>query len=126
MREMTGREGTFLPMSEVGNSNGYRIILPNRRLYPGSSPYTKEEAEAFQPTNSTEDVVKAYLKQGEYLLLFVNNVIREHDLKKVILTGWSLGSGFLSTMVCSLTTVDEEIQTRLRQTVKALAWWGMY
>lgn len=119
----TYHTGTFSPMLEAANSLGYRIILPNRRLYAGSTPYTPEETKAFEPTNPPEEVAKAYLKQGEYLLLFVNNMIKEHNLKKVILAGWSLGSGFLSAMVCSITAVDEEIQARLRQTVKAIAWW---
>jgi pimeloyl-ACP methyl ester carboxylesterase len=119
----TYHTGTFLPFFETANSLGYRAILPNRRLYAGSTPYTKEEAEGFEPTNSPEDVAKVYLKQGEYLLLFVNNMIKEHGLKKVILTGWSLGSGFLSTMVSSITAVGEDVKARLRQTVKALVWW---
>jgi pimeloyl-ACP methyl ester carboxylesterase len=115
--------GTFIPILEAGKSLGYRVILPNRRLYPGSTTYTKEEAEALEPTNPPEVVAKASLKQGVYLILFVNNVIKEHDLKKVILTGWSLGSGFLSTMVCSITAVEEDVKARLRQTIKTLVWW---
>jgi pimeloyl-ACP methyl ester carboxylesterase len=113
-------------MLEQANSFGYRIILPNRRLYPGSTPYTKEEADAFEPTHSTEDITQAYLKQGEYLLLFVNNVIKEHKLTNVILVGWSLGTAFLSSTVASITTVSQEVQASLRKAVRTIVWWGMY
>ncbi|KAF8961607.1 Alpha/Beta hydrolase protein [Flammula alnicola] len=119
----TYHSGTFAPMLAAANSFGYRIILPNRRLYPGSTPYTKEETEAFEATNSTEDITKIFLKQGEYLLLFVNNVIKKLDLKKVILVGWSLGTAFLNVTVAAITTVDEEVKARLRQTVKTIVWW---
>ncbi|KAF4615715.1 hypothetical protein D9613_012561 [Agrocybe pediades] len=103
-------------------SLGYRFICPNRRLYPGSTPYTKEEADAFHPGRSTEEVLRVYLKQGEYLLLFVDNMIREQGLKKVLITGWSLGAGFLSAMVCSLTSFEDPARERLRRVVKALVW----
>lgn len=112
-------------MLEQANSLGHRIILPNRRLYPGSTPYTKEEADAFGPAHSTEDITEAYLKQGEYLLLFVSNMIEEHNLRSIILVGWSLGSGFLSTMTASITSVSDQVRTNLRKTVKSLVWWGM-
>lgn len=113
-------------MLEAASSFGYRLIAPNRRLYPGSTPYTKEEMEAFEPSNSPEDIVGAYIKQGGYLLSFVDNMIQEHNLKKVVVTGWSLGSGFLSAMVCSMSTVTADVKVRLRHHIKGLNWWGMY
>lgn len=118
--------GTFSPMIEAANSFGYRMIVPNRRLYPGTTTYTKEEADAFGPTNSSEDILQAFLKQGEYLLLFVNNVIKELGLKKVILSGWSLGTGYLSATICAILTLDEEVKAHLRETIQSIAFWGMY
>ncbi|KDR72504.1 hypothetical protein GALMADRAFT_252604 [Galerina marginata CBS 339.88] len=109
--------------STVANSFGHRIILPNRRLYPGSTPYTEEEVDALEPTHSIEDITEAYLKQGKYLLLFVDNVIKNHNLKNIILVGWSLGTAFLSTTVANITTVGEEVRARLRKAVKTIVWW---
>ncbi|KAF8908096.1 hypothetical protein CPB84DRAFT_1767269 [Gymnopilus junonius] len=119
----THHSGSFSPMLEQASSLGYRMILPNRRLYPGSTPYTKEEVQAFEPSNSTEEITKAFLKQGEYLLLFVNNMIKEHSLKKVVVGGWSLGTSFISSMIYAITTVPEEVKARLVQTIKAIVLW---
>ena len=102
------------------------MILPNRRLYPGSTPYTKEEADALSAAHSTEDITKSFLKQGEYLLLFVSNVIKELGLKKVILVGWSLGTAFLSSTVAAITTVPEDVRAGLVEAVKTIVWWGDY
>ncbi|KAF4615693.1 hypothetical protein D9613_012559 [Agrocybe pediades] len=101
--------GAMTRMLEMAPSLGYRFICPNRGLYPGSTPYTKDETGVFQPGRPTEEAVKGYLKQGECLLLFVDNMIGEYGLKRVLITGWSLGAGFLSAMVCSLKSVEEPL-----------------
>ncbi|PPQ73073.1 hypothetical protein CVT26_014639 [Gymnopilus dilepis] len=119
----TYHSGTFSPMLQASSSLGYRVILPNRRLYPGSTPYTKEELASFEPTASPDATTAEFLKQGEYLLLFVNNVIKEHGLKKVLLVGWSLGTAFLNITVCAITAVSEEVKAHLQGSVKAIIWW---
>lgn len=118
--------GTFKPMLDQAHDFGFRIILPNRRLYPGSTPYTKEEVDALQADKSVDDRTRAFLKQGEYLLKFVNNVIAEHKLQSVLLVGWSLGTAFLNATVASITTVGEDLRSNLRKTVKSIVWWGMF
>ncbi|KAF5319610.1 hypothetical protein D9619_008564 [Psilocybe cf. subviscida] len=119
----TYHTGTFKPMLDQAHDFGFRIILPNRRLYPGSTPYTKEEVDALQADKSVDDRTQAFLKQGEYLLKFVNNVIAEHKLQSVLLVGWSLGTAFLNATVASITTVGEDLRANLRKTVKSIVWW---
>ncbi|PPQ75056.1 hypothetical protein CVT26_012058 [Gymnopilus dilepis] len=119
----TYHSGTFSRMLEQANSLGYRLILPNRRLYPGSTPYTEEESEALGPNSSTEQNTKAFLKQGEYILLLVYNLIKELGLKKVILVGWSLATAFFCSMIYSITTVPEEVKARVLQAVKSIVLW---
>ena len=118
--------GTFSRMLEQANSLGYRLILPHRRLYPGSTPYTEEESEALGPNSSTEQNTKAFLKQGEYILLLVDNLIKELGLKKVILVGWSLATAFFCSMIYSITTVPEEVKARVLQAVKSIVLWGTF
>jgi len=119
----TYHSGTFKVMLQRANEFGFRIILPNRRLYPGSTPLTKEEVDAVQPGKPVGELADAYMKHGEHLLMFVNNVIKEHNLGSVILSGWSLGTGFLSVTVASIVNLSEEIQANLRKTVKTIVWW---
>ena len=111
-------------MSQQASSIGHRLILPNRRLYPGSTPYTEEESKAFDLTNPTEEVAKAFLKEGEYLLLFVSNLIEKHSLKKVILVGWSLGTMFLCSAIGSITALTDDTKSRLLRTIRAFVFWG--
>jgi pimeloyl-ACP methyl ester carboxylesterase len=111
-------------MLDSAHSTGHRLILPNRRLFPGSTPYTAEEAKAFDASNSTEGLVTAFTKQGEYLLLFIAGVIQEFGLKSVVLGGWSLGTAFLSAVVAAIDDVDPDVRKRVAESVKAIVWWG--
>lgn len=105
---------------------GYRLILPNRRLYPGSTPYSADEAKTFDASNSAEGHVAAITKQGEYLLLFIDKIIQEFGLKKVVLSGWSLGTSFISAIVAAIETVDPAVRKRVTESVKSIIWWGKY
>lgn len=105
-------------------AKGYRLILPNRRLYPGSTPYTAEEIKALDSSNSTEDIVKAFARQGEYLLLLVDKLIREHKLQNVTVGGWSMGTSFMNVITGAIDLVDVETKNRVSQHVKNLVWWG--
>lgn len=113
-------------MLDSAHSAGHRLILPNRRLFPGSTPYTAEEAQAFDASNSTGGLVTAFAKQGEYLLLFIASVIQEFGLKSVVLSGWSLGTAFISAVVAAIDDVDPDVRQRVAQNVKAIVWWGEY
>lgn len=118
--------GTFHVMLEAANAHGYRLIVPNRRLYPGSTPYTPAEIAALQPDApiGTLGFVGVLEQQGVYLLEFVHNMITEHELKRVAVTGWSLGSLFLMPTVGAIKRVSEDVRERLRGSVKALISWG--
>ncbi|KAF8961869.1 Alpha/Beta hydrolase protein [Flammula alnicola] len=118
----TYHSGTFLPMLASGRPLGHRVVVPNRRLYPGSTPYTEEEIIALQPPNSIEELTKAVEKQGEYLLMFVDNVIQELGLKKVVLVGWSLGTAFLNMTIGAIIRVSEHRRVRLCEHVKAVVF----
>ncbi|KAF8197026.1 Alpha/Beta hydrolase protein [Pholiota molesta] len=119
----TYHSGVFELMLDSAPAAGYRLILPNRRLYPGSTPYTAEEAKAFDASNSVEENVAAITKQGEYLLLFIDKIIQEFSLKKVVLSGWSLGTSFLSAIVAAVENVDPAVGKRVTESVKSIIWW---
>ncbi|KAF9484527.1 alpha/beta-hydrolase [Pholiota conissans] len=119
----TYHSGVFERMFATAPSAGYRLILPNRRLYPGSTPYTPEEAKSLDASNPTEDIVAAFTKQGEYLLLFLNKAIQELGLKTVILSGWSLGTAFICAMVAAIDGIDPEVRKRITTSVKSIILW---
>jgi hypothetical protein len=113
-------------MLDSAPAAGNRLILPNRRLYPGSTPYTADEIKAFDASNSVEGHVAAITKQGEYLLLFIDKIIQKFSLKKVVLSGWSLGTTFINAIIASIETVDPAVSKRVTESVKSIIWWGKY
>lgn len=100
-----------------------RIILVQRRLYPGSTPYTEEETRTI--TAGTETERKELLdKEGELLALFIDNMIQEHSLRKAAVVAWSQGTGYLNTIIDALGRLEKESQKRLQEHVCALIHWG--
>ena len=117
--------GTFQRMSDAAPGLGYRLIVPNRRLYPGSTPYTPAEIAALQP-GSPHDIFEHRLeRQGLYLLAFIDSVIQVHGLAEVAVAGWSLGALFLTLVGGAITQVSAEVSSRLKAHVWALILWGV-
>ena len=111
-------------MLQLATAGDYRLIFPNRRLYPGSTPYTAEEIKAMDATNTPENIAAEFEKQGEYLLLFIDKIIQQLGLKNVFVGGWSLGTSFMNSLVGAIEAVDIETKARVTEHVKALIWWG--
>ena len=116
--------GAFEKMLQLATAGDYRLIFPNRRLYPGSTPYTAEEIKAMDATNTPENIAAEFEKQGEYLLLFIDKIIQQLGLKNVSVGGWSLGTSFMNSLVGAIEAVDIETKARVTEHVKALIWWG--
>ena len=103
---------------------GYRLIVPNRRLYPGSTPYTPAEIAALQPGSPHDIFLNTLERQGLYLLEFVDSVIQTHGLEKVAVAGWSSGALFLTLIAGAIAQVREEVRERLKAHIRALILWG--
>ena len=116
--------GTFRRMTDAAPGLGYRLIVPNRRLYPGSTPYTPEEIAALQPGSPHDIFLNTLERQGLYLLEFVDSVIQAHRLEKVVVAGWSSGALFLTLIASAIAQVREEVRNRLKAHVRALILWG--
>ncbi|KJA17365.1 hypothetical protein HYPSUDRAFT_46575 [Hypholoma sublateritium FD-334 SS-4] len=119
----TYHSGAFAKMLASAAAGGYRLILPNRRLYPGSTPYTADEIKAMDASNAPEDIATAFSKQGEYLLLFIDKIIQQLGLESVSVGGWSLGTSFMNSLVGAIEAVDAETKARVTEHVKGLIWW---
>jgi pimeloyl-ACP methyl ester carboxylesterase len=118
----TYHAGTFLTLFDGASALNLRVILVQRRRYPGSSPYTDEETKAI--LQGTEEERHTVLDtDGELLALFVDNMIRDYDLKKVAIVAWSQGTGYLNLIVDAIKRVGAEAQERLQTHVYALIHW---
>ncbi|KJA16126.1 hypothetical protein HYPSUDRAFT_219627 [Hypholoma sublateritium FD-334 SS-4] len=119
----TFHSGTFRRMTDAARGLGYRLIVPNRRLYPGSTPYTPTEIAALQPGTSLEIYTHTLEQQGLYLLEFVDGVTQVHGLENVAVAGWSSGALFLTLIAGAIAQVPEEVRSRLKVHVRALILW---
>ncbi|KAJ3768286.1 Alpha/Beta hydrolase protein [Lentinula raphanica] len=118
----TYHAGTFFTLLPPAPSLNLRVILVQRRLYPGSSSYTEKETAIVM--NGTEAERKALLdRDGELLALFVDNMIQVHSLNKVAVIGWSAGTCYLHCIVDAIKRVNDDARSRLQQHIQALIYW---
>ncbi|KAJ7595600.1 Alpha/Beta hydrolase protein [Mycena floridula] len=114
---------TFKRLVEPARADNIRLILPNRRSYPGTTPYTSEELESLE--SGKPDRAEVLLNQGIYLALLVDGLIQKHQLHpgKVAVGGWSLGVPFLCAFIRAIAHVDEDSRKRLREHVRCMMFW---
>ncbi|EKM52319.1 uncharacterized protein PHACADRAFT_260636 [Phanerochaete carnosa HHB-10118-sp] len=86
--------------------NSTRIVLVNRRGYPGSAPFNDEEHRLLDVSRSAdlkvEDSVHVYMKdRARELYDFLNTFIYEEriPLASMIVSGWSFGSVFIFALL---------------------------
>ncbi|OSC99683.1 hypothetical protein PYCCODRAFT_1438052 [Trametes coccinea BRFM310] len=110
----------FSKLFSLAQSRGVRIILLNRREYPGAKPYTPEERALLPPVLDTPPTDEAELRSGaEMLEMFMQQRARElYDTLQelvverqippadkdaqaggIILVGWSLGSAWMNALL---------------------------
>ncbi|KAI0265055.1 hypothetical protein BC834DRAFT_879885 [Gloeopeniophorella convolvens] len=117
----TGVHGAiFRPMYSFAAENRWRLIVPNRRDYPGTTPFSDEELATIMVGCSDEagdSFLRARaLEVAEFLAWFV----RTQDIHPVshdengdivgglVLLGWSSGNGTLLSLFANLEYVPKE------------------
>ncbi|KNZ78568.1 hypothetical protein J132_11206, partial [Termitomyces sp. J132] len=115
---LTFHSGIFQRLADSAWSRQLRIIAFNRREYPGSSPYTDDERRVIR-TGSFEERLSFVQEQGKLIVLAVDGLIQQLSLpRRVAVAGWSLGTAALLSMYCSIERVSDDVQRRLRNSVK--------
>ncbi|KAI0755807.1 hypothetical protein C8Q74DRAFT_1305452 [Fomes fomentarius] len=126
--------GTFVKLIPFAQKHNARIVLVNRRDYPGAAPYTEEELTALREANVAKDPSNAhvlfmpYLKdRARELHSFLVNFVVENDIPSIhgntggiILAGWSLGSIWMTALLAHVQTfpvVDVELGAYMRRIV---------
>ncbi|TBU29282.1 Alpha/Beta hydrolase protein [Dichomitus squalens] len=124
----------LLPLAHKYNA---RVVLPNRRDYPGSAPFTPEELEnlsklananpgSSDAVEGTEQEMKARAREVyDYL---VDLVKTEHippaqgHQGGIVLVGWSLGATWISALLAHVATFPVE-DIRLSEYVRRLVYY---
>ncbi len=93
---MTERSDTFHRLIPIAAPNNFRLVIVNRRDYPGSAKYTDEELQALQ--EGKQEFMEAV---GRETLAFLSWYVKNHDIPKlsadrntggIVVLSWSLGA----------------------------------
>ncbi|KIK52380.1 hypothetical protein GYMLUDRAFT_88741 [Collybiopsis luxurians FD-317 M1] len=119
----TYHSGLFFPLLSVGKARSHRIIVVNRREYPGSTPYNADELKVFAE-GPDEARYKQLIDGGANLSLLLDGLVQSLSLPQTIsIVGWSLGSTFALAMVASITTLPNGSRARLSKHVRRTIIW---
>jgi len=90
--------GNFLRLCQYAKSNNTRLVLINRRDYPGSEPYSAAELDSLSAAlsdnpssdSTLEDLVR---ERSLELAQCLSSLVAESSIAKnsILLTGWSIG-----------------------------------
>ncbi|KAI0328019.1 hypothetical protein GY45DRAFT_1307556 [Cubamyces sp. BRFM 1775] len=113
--------GVFRKLIPLAAKSNARVVLVNRRDYPGSEPYTPEERAVFTrlagaaPSPEASAEAQAFFRDRvkEFYDFIVDFVRRENiprpkgDTGGLIIAGWSLASTWLTTLLANVGLFQE-------------------
>lgn len=96
----------------------------NRREYPGTTPYTDDERRVVIK-GSLEERKSFLQEQGKLIALAVDCLVQQLSLPgKIAMIGWSLGTALLLSVYCSISRLSDDVQKRLKKSVKTFVLLG--
>ncbi|KAI0261748.1 alpha/beta-hydrolase [Gloeopeniophorella convolvens] len=105
--------GRLLPLANGGVSS--RIVLINRRGYPGSDPFTDEELAALSPTvqdasEGSKSAAHFMKERARELYDFLGRLIKSGGLSdnSVIIGGFSIGSSWMTALLAHAASFGAE------------------
>lgn len=108
------------------------MITINRRDYPGSTPYDKDELHVLAQ-GSDEQRLSLLLNEGLNLALLLDGLIVSLSLpSRVVIVGWSLGNLLVLSMLAAVSdllsssSLHESVRERLALSVCKTILWGKY
>ena len=115
-----------------------RIVLPNRRDYPGSAPFSPEELENLsklanatpgspEAVEGTEQEMKARAREVYDYLIDLVKTERippvQGQTGGIVLAGWSLGATWITALLAHVATFPVG-DIRLSEYVRRLVYYG--
>ncbi|KAL1740845.1 Alpha/Beta hydrolase protein [Schizophyllum fasciatum] len=123
----TWHSAVFDRVLPLARAHNLRLVCVNRRLYPGSTPYTPEEAAEI----ASDDPSRVLASQGVLLARFIARLPAALQLPRprhgraggMMLAGWSLGTLFVQLTLSAIDAVDEATRNILRTYVRGIVLW---
>ncbi|KAJ3540882.1 hypothetical protein NM208_g4854 [Fusarium decemcellulare] len=97
----------FIPMLPFAATHNSRLVIPNRREYPGSEPYTTEEGHQLEAVQEAEDgkaLLDEFMRDRAHEIFdFLTEFVQQEKIPfpgqnqggGIILVAWSLGAIWL-------------------------------
>jgi len=108
-------------------AQGVRLVAPNRRHFPGSTPYTPEELGVV--LGGSEEQKDAWVaSRGHELLTFIDTFCQKHNIPPIsadgksggiAILGWSLGVPFANAALSSVHNFPADVRARLGSRLRA-------
>ena len=131
--------GVFRKMLPLAAQSNARLVLVNRRDYPGSEPYTPEERATLirlatgAPSPESDAEAQAFMRDRvkEFYDFLVDFVKRENIPRPqgstggLIIAGWSLASAWLTALLAHVGSFKEE-DVRLSEYVRRVILYGTF
>ncbi|KAF9020543.1 alpha/beta-hydrolase [Hymenopellis radicata] len=104
---------TFHRLIPMAAANNLRLVIVNRRDYPGSTKYTDEELQSLK--EGKQEFLEAV---GRETLTFLSWYVKNHDIPKlsadrklggIVVLGWSLGAATPLAMLAYPETIPKEL-----------------
>lgn len=131
----------FRNLLNVCRDRGARLVAPNRRHYPGSTPLTDRELHLVKNGGSEEEKDAYFQKRGDEIAIFIHNLIdlidteQKYNIPKVsadekrgsiVILGWSLGCVFALAALAAIHKLPEEVRGRLSTRIREFVLYGTY
>ncbi|VDB90505.1 unnamed protein product [Peniophora sp. CBMAI 1063] len=100
-------QGTvFRPLLPYAQTHNARVIVVNRREYPGSQPFTQDERNTLlnaqgDGTSAAKDAQNFSAARADELLSLLEGIVEKGDVPRqsIILVGWSLAAVFMTSLL---------------------------
>ncbi|KAI0260307.1 alpha/beta-hydrolase [Gloeopeniophorella convolvens] len=102
--------GVFSRLEALAGRFGARIVLINRRGYPGSAPFNQEEFALLKPSEIPSGIEQFAKERARELYDFLRHLVSAGDvpLKSIILAGWSLGTCWITSFLAHASSFPED------------------
>ncbi|TBU30271.1 hypothetical protein BD311DRAFT_755099 [Dichomitus squalens] len=126
----TIHSGNFTRLLPLGKARHARIVLVNRRDYPGAVPYTESEQLLLSDAHSDDEVIKSnlalFMKQrAQELLGFLVELVQAGGVTPaepirnkggIVVAGWSLGQAWMTALLAHASS--SPASSRLREYIR--------
>lgn len=123
----------FHPMIPFASQYNLRLVLVNRRDYPGSSPYSDEDLRNVQDTEDDKGYEAFFRARASEFAKFIEWIITHENVPKadwksntggVFLMAWSAGNGYAISMLSYVDLLPEATRNIIQPYLRGFIFFG--